>query len=81
MHLARPGTEGSTGEHSQRRTPREIDLISAALDAIKSRHGYARLHIAAYGEGAHAAAALLAKRSDLGCVVLASGLVSLRRSE
>jgi hypothetical protein len=28
--------------------------------------------------GAHAAAALLARRTDLGCVVLASGLVSLR---
>lgn len=78
VHLARPGTAGSSGEHSQRRTPREIDLISAAIEAIKSRHGYARIHIAAYGEGAHAAAALLARRSDLGCVVLASGLVSLR---
>src|SRR5262249_17218754 len=70
--------EGSSGEHNQRRTPREIELISMALDAIKSRHGYARIHVAAYGEGAHAAAVLLAKRSDLGCVVLASGLVSLR---
>jgi hypothetical protein len=78
VHLARPGTEGSSGEHAQRRTPREIELISAAIDAIKSRHGYARIHIAAFGEGAHAAAVLLAKRNDLGCVVLASGLVSLR---
>jgi hypothetical protein len=78
VHLARPGTEGSSGEHAQRRTPREIELISAAMDAIKSRHGYARIHVAAFGEGAHSAAVLLAKRSDLGCVVLASGLVSLR---
>ncbi|HLQ92373.1 MAG TPA: SEL1-like repeat protein [Xanthobacteraceae bacterium] len=78
VHLARPGTEGSSGEHNQRRTPREIELISAAIDAIKLRHNYARIHIAAYDAGAHAAAVLLAKRSDLGCVVLASGMVSLR---
>src|SRR5262249_9707810 len=37
-----------------------------------------RIHIAGYGEGAHAAAVLLAKPRDLGCVVLASGLVSLQ---
>src|SRR5262249_54599289 len=61
----------------RRRTPREIDLISAALDAIKSRHGYTRLHLAGSSEGGHAAAALLARRTDLGCVVLASSLLSV----
>jgi len=76
--LGRPGTYGSSGEHAKRRTPREIDLVSAALDAIKSRHGYTRLHLVGYAEGGHSAAALLAKRSDLGCVVLASGLLSVR---
>src|SRR5712671_617317 len=78
VHLARPGAEGSSGEHGQRRTPREIELVSAALDAIKSRHDHTRIHIVGYGEGGHTAAALMAKRSDLGCVVLASGLLSLR---
>jgi pimeloyl-ACP methyl ester carboxylesterase len=78
LYLGRPGTYGSSGEHARRRTPREIDLISAALDAIKSRHGYTRLHLAGYSEGGHAAAELLARRSDLGCVVLASSLLSVR---
>jgi pimeloyl-ACP methyl ester carboxylesterase len=78
VHLARPGTHGSSGEHGKRRTLREIDLVSAALDAIKSRHGYTGVHVAGYGEGGLIAAALLAKRSDLGCVVLASGLLSVR---
>src|SRR5205807_1713764 len=78
LYLGRPGTYGSSGEHARRRTPREIDLISAALDAIKSRLGYTRLHLAGYSEGGHAAAALLARRSDLGCVVLASSLLSVR---
>jgi dienelactone hydrolase len=78
LYLGRPGTYGSSGEYARRRTAREIDLIAAALDAIKSRHGYIRLHLAGYSEGGHAAAALLARRSDLGCVVLASSLLSVR---
>src|SRR5262249_23495299 len=78
VHLARPGTEGSSGDHGQRRTPREIELVSAALDAVNSRHRYPRIHIVGSGEGGHTVAALMAKRSDLGCVVLASGLLSLR---
>jgi dienelactone hydrolase len=78
LFLGRPGTFGSSGDHAKRRTQREIDLVSAALDAIKARHRYARLHLVASGEGGHTAAALLAKRTDLGCVVLASALLSVR---
>ena len=78
LYLGRPGSYGSSGEYAKRRTPREIDLISAALDAIKSRHGYTRLHLAGFSEGGHTAAALLARRADLGCVVLASSLLSVR---
>jgi dienelactone hydrolase len=76
--LGRPGTFGSSGEHAKRRTAREIDVVSAALDAIKVRHGYARLHVTGYAEGGHTAAALLSRRTDLGCVVLASALISVR---
>jgi pimeloyl-ACP methyl ester carboxylesterase len=78
LYLARPGTYGSSGEYAKRRTPREIDLVSAALDATKSRLGYTRLHLAGSSEGGHAAAALLARRTDLGCVVLASSILSVR---
>jgi hypothetical protein len=78
LYLGRPGSYGSSGEFAKRRTAREIDLLSAALDAIKSRHGYTRFHLVGYGEGGHAAAALLARRADLGCVALASSLLSVR---
>jgi pimeloyl-ACP methyl ester carboxylesterase len=78
IYLGRPGTYGSSGEYAKRRTAREIDLVSAALDAIKTRHGYNRLHLAGYSEGGHAAAALLAQRTDVRCVVLASSLLSVR---
>jgi pimeloyl-ACP methyl ester carboxylesterase len=78
LHLGRPGTYGSSGEHGKRRTPGEIAIISAALDAIKARHGYTRLHLFGWAEGGHSAAALMARRTDLGCVVLSSALLSVR---
>src|SRR5262245_59329910 len=76
--LARPGTYGSSGEHSKRRTPGEISIISAALDAIKARHGYTRFHLIGWSTGGHSAAALMAQRTDLGCVALSSALLSVR---
>src|SRR5512132_2684590 len=78
IYLGRLGTYGSSGEYAKRRTTREIDLVSAALEAIKTRHGYSRLHLAGYSEGGHAAAALLARRTDVRCVVLVSSLLSVR---
>jgi pimeloyl-ACP methyl ester carboxylesterase len=78
LQLGRPGTYGSSGEHSKRRTPGEIAIISAALDAIKARHGYTRFHLIGWSTGGHSAAALMARRTDLGCVVLSSALLSVR---
>src|SRR5215510_320584 len=78
LRLGRPGTYGSSGEHSKRRTPGEIAIISAALDAIKARHGYTRFHLIGWLTGGHSAAALMARRTDLGCVVLSSALLSVR---
>src|SRR5260370_15492152 len=56
LYLGRPGTYGPSGEHAQQPTPREIDLISAALDAIKSPLGYSRLPLPGYIEGGHSTA-------------------------
>jgi pimeloyl-ACP methyl ester carboxylesterase len=78
LRLGRPGTHGSSGDHGKRRTPGEIALISAALDAIKARHGYTRFHLLGWSTGGHSAAALMARRTDLGCVVLSSALLSVR---
>jgi pimeloyl-ACP methyl ester carboxylesterase len=78
LHLGRPGTYGSSGAYAQRRTQREIDTVSAALDAIKAAHGYTKLHLVGSASAGHTAAALLAQRTDIGCAVLASPLASLR---
>jgi pimeloyl-ACP methyl ester carboxylesterase len=78
VRLGRPGTHGSSGDHGKRRTAGEIALISGALDAIKARHGYTRFHLLGWSTGGHSAAALMARRTDLGCVVLSSALLSVR---
>ena len=78
LFLARPGTYGSSGRIAQRRSAREIDVLAAALDAIKVKIGASRLHLIGYGEGGHAAALLMERRGDLGCVVLASALLAVR---
>ena len=45
IHLARPGTYGSSGAHAQRRTQREIDVVSART---RRDQGRARLSSPAY---------------------------------
>lgn len=79
VNLARPGTYGSSGEHLQRRREREVALVDAALDALKRRHGWTVLDLVGQSGGGHLVAALLARRADIGCAVVASGVTAVRR--
>lgn len=79
LFLARPGAYGSSGEHYMRRQPREVELIDAALDAMKQKHGIRRYHVTGQSGGGHMTAALLGKRQDMGCAVIASGNVAVMR--
>ncbi|MEJ1160841.1 S9 family peptidase [Prosthecomicrobium sp. N25] len=79
LYLARPGAQGSSGRELEvRHTRRELDLVGAALDAIKDRHGLRTLHVVGQSGGGGIAASLLPLRGDLGCVVSASGDASRR---
>lgn len=81
IRIGRPGAYGSTGmSHvKERRMPIEAHLINAAIDAIKTRFGYRRLLLAGQsGGGGLAGAALTLGRTDLDCVVIASGAVSVK---
>ena len=40
LHLARPGILGSSGHHRDRRRPREVALVDAALTRLKERFGW-----------------------------------------
>lgn len=77
LFVARPGVYGSSGDHTQRRRPREVKLMSAALDAIKVRHGAVRLHLAGQSGGGHITGAMLNMRQDIECAAIASGAVAV----
>jgi pimeloyl-ACP methyl ester carboxylesterase len=73
IHLARPGIMGSSGRHLDRRRPREVALVDAALDRLKRHFGWTSLNLAGQSGGGHLVAALMARRSDIDCAVIASG--------
>lgn len=79
INLARPGTYGSSGHHLERRRPREVALIDGAIDALKTRFGWTRIDLAGFSGGGHLVGALLARRNDVGCAVIASGNVAVRQ--
>ena len=79
VDLARPGVHGSSGNHQQRRRLREVKLVDAALSVLKDAFGWSSLDLAGLSGGGHLVAALMARRSDIGVAVIASGNVAVRR--
>jgi CubicO group peptidase (beta-lactamase class C family) len=67
--VARPGTYGSSGDHTQRRRPAESRIVSAGLDALKARFGIKELVVAGYSGGGHVTSSLLTLRNDIVCAV------------
>ncbi len=79
VSVGRVGAYGSSGNHlRERRLLLEVRVMMAALDALKERHGIRRFHIVGHSGGAHTVAAMLPMRSDLGCAVMTSGIVSVK---
>ena len=76
IRLSRPGTYGSSGDHKQRRRPREIELMHAAIEALKARYQIEYLALSGHSGGGHLVGALLPRRPDLRCAVIASGNVA-----
>jgi hypothetical protein len=60
IYLARIGVEGTSGNHTSRKTLLELHLMNAALDAIKQRYGF---------EGFN----LVGQSRDIACAVSGSG--------
>jgi len=79
INLARPGVFGSSGSHGERRREREVKLIDAALARLMDAFGWLRFDIAGQSGGGHLVAALIARRSDIRCAVIASGNVAVRQ--
>lgn len=78
IHFGRPGTHGSSGDHRQRRRRGESELVSLALDQLKSRLGITEWIVVGQSGGGHLTASLLATRDDIACAVPASSVSSPR---
>jgi hypothetical protein len=73
IYLARPGLDGSSGDHRIRHSVLELNVTNAALDAIKRRHRFEGFHLIGQSGGSILVGGMLALRSDIGCAVIGSG--------
>lgn len=79
IYLARPGVDGSSGNHSERHTVLELQVVNAALDAIRRRHGFEGFHLVGQSGGATLVGGLLGLRADIGCAVPGAGRLAQLR--
>ena len=79
--LARPGYYGSSGSANEQYRRREALLVNAALDAIKQRHGIAKLGVSSQSGGGPALGGVLALRSDVTCAAFSSSLTAFDERE
>jgi hypothetical protein len=73
IYLARIGVDGTSGTHLSRKSLLELELMNAALDAIKQRHGFQGFHLAGQSGGSKIVAGLIGLRRDIACAVIGSG--------
>ena len=76
IYLGRIGVEGTSGDHRDRKTLLELNLMHAALDAIKQRHSFKGFHLIGQSGGSKLVGGLIALRHDVGCAVLGAGRLS-----
>src|SRR5258708_6506604 len=67
IYLARIGVEGTSGNHTARKTLLELNLMNAALDAIKQRNGFEGFHLVGQSGGSKLVGGLIGLPPDLPC--------------
>jgi hypothetical protein len=73
IYLARIGVEGTSGNHTSRKTVLELQLMNAALDAIKQRYKFEGFHLVGQSGGSKLVGGLIGLRHDIACAVSGSG--------
>jgi hypothetical protein len=73
IYLARIGVEGTSGNHTSRKTLLELHLMNAALDAIKQRYGFEGFNLVGQSGGSKLVGGLIGLRRDIACAVSGSG--------
>ncbi|MEQ1576521.1 MAG: hypothetical protein ABL894_02605 [Hyphomicrobium sp.] len=85
VFVSRLGVNGSSGNHGERRQPKELMIMNTATSLIKQRLGLDTIALAGQSGGSTIAASMLSLgRNDVLCAVLGSGafeLVELRYAE
>jgi hypothetical protein len=77
IYLARIGVDGTSGTHMARKTVLELDLVNAALNALKERYHFDGFHLAGQSGGSRLIAGLIQQRHDIGCAVMGSGRLAV----
>ena len=78
VFVSRVGMQGSSGNHAERRFPKETIVMNAVTDGLKTRLGLDKLALAGHSGGSTIAASLLTMgRSDVTCAVLGSAPLEL----
>ena len=76
--IARVGLNGSSGNHGERRKPRETHIINTAIDILKQKLQLTRIALAGQSGGSTISASLLSfGRKDVACAALGSGAYEL----
>jgi hypothetical protein len=73
IYLARIGVEGTSGNHTARKTVLELQLMNAALEAIKQRYKFEGFHLVGQSGGSKLVGGLVGLRHDIACAVSGSG--------
>lgn len=75
IHIGRPGTFGSSGNHEKRRQTSEIELLNQSLNLLKEKHQIKDFIIVGQSGGGQITAAMLNLRKDVSAAVITAGLL------
>jgi hypothetical protein len=82
VYISRVGLQGSSGNHADRRFPKETIVMNAVADGLKARLGLDTLALAGQSGGSTIAASLLTMgRNDVTCEVLGSAPLELAEQQ
>jgi hypothetical protein len=73
IYVGRIGLDGTSGNHTSRHTVLELQLVNAALDALKQQYGFEGFHLAGQSGGSKLVGGLIGLRRDVACAVMGSG--------
>jgi len=78
IYLGRIGVEGTSGTHLSRKTLLELNLMDAALEALRLRYQFDGFHLFGESGGGRLVFGLAGMRRDVACLISGSGQIVTR---